>query len=66
MMNSNVNGIQTAIPNTMIRGDGNDCDWDVQPLQLTEILPNAVRSDTGNEFIEIYNPTDRTVDPESL
>ena len=59
---SNVNGIQTAIPNTMIRGDGNDCDWDVQPLQLTEILPNAVGSDTGNEFIEIYNPTDRMID----
>ncbi|MFZ1301688.1 MAG: lamin tail domain-containing protein [Candidatus Microsaccharimonas sp.] len=25
-------------------------------LVITEILPNAVGSDTGNEFIEIYNP----------
>jgi len=26
------------------------------PAIITELLPNAVGSDTGNEFIEIYNP----------
>jgi hypothetical protein len=26
------------------------------PAVITELLPNAVGSDTGNEFIEIYNP----------
>lgn len=26
------------------------------PAVLTELLPNAIGSDTGNEFIEIYNP----------
>jgi hypothetical protein len=36
-------------------------DFTVQPQPLlpaiiTELLPNAVGSDTGNEFIEIYNP----------
>lgn len=28
----------------------------VLPAILTELLPNAIGSDTGNEFIEIYNP----------
>lgn len=58
----NVNGIQAVVPNTMIHDADNDCVWDVQPLELTEILPNAVGADTGNEFIEIYNPTDRVID----
>ncbi len=57
----NLSGIQSAIPDNMIRGDGNDCVWDVRPLLLTEILPNAVGSDTGNEFVEVYNPTNQTV-----
>lgn len=26
------------------------------PLQITELLPNAIGNDVGNEFIEIYNP----------
>jgi hypothetical protein len=26
------------------------------PAIITELLPNAVGSDTGNEFIEVYNP----------
>lgn len=58
----NVDDIQTDIPDNMVRGDGNDCDWDIQPLVITEILPDAVGSDTGNEFIEVYNPTDHMVD----
>ncbi len=28
------------------------------PAIITELLPNAVGSDTGNEFIEIFNPND--------
>jgi hypothetical protein len=28
------------------------------PVVITEILPNAIGSDTGNEFIELYNPND--------
>jgi len=58
----NVTGIQTIVPANMIRGDANDCDWDIAGLILSEILPNAIGVDTGNEFIEIYNPTDHTVD----
>jgi hypothetical protein len=28
------------------------------PIVITEILPNAIGSDTGNEFIELYNPNE--------
>ncbi len=35
---------------------------DVLPAVITEIMPNAIGSDTGNEFIELFNPnTDMTV-----
>jgi len=30
------------------------------PAVITELLPNAVGSDTGNEFIEMYNPNKLT------
>lgn len=58
----NLSGIQTIIPEMMIRSGMNDCTWNIPQLRLTEILPNAIGSDTGNEFIEIYNPTNQTVD----
>lgn len=58
----NIAGIQVTIPDNMIRSGVNDCAWNIPALQLTEILPNAAGSDTGNEFIEIYNPTNQTVD----
>lgn len=58
----NLTGIQAAIPFNMIRGDNNTCVWDIVPIIITEILPNAVGSDTDNEFIEIHNPTEHTVD----
>ncbi|MBP6962307.1 lamin tail domain-containing protein [Candidatus Saccharibacteria bacterium] len=31
-------------------------------LFITEILPNAVSTDTGQEYIEIYNPHNETID----
>jgi len=42
-------------------GDGNSSPEpeDLLPLRITELLPNAVGSDTGNEFIELYNPNDK-------
>src|SRR5690606_30503093 len=30
-------------------------------LLITEILPDAIGADSGNEFIEIYNPNDNSV-----
>jgi hypothetical protein len=60
----NLAGIQTTLPYGY-KINGNDCDLDLLPLQLTEILPNATGSDSGHEYIEIYNPTDRTADQDS-
>lgn len=57
----NIDGAQQDIPYGMIRSDGNGCSWDIVALELVEILPNAHGSDNGNEFIEIYNPTDRVI-----
>ncbi len=36
----------------------------LQPLQITELLPNpaAPASDSSDEFIELYNPNDQSVD----
>jgi hypothetical protein len=31
-------------------------------LLITELYPNAPSTDAGNEFIEIYNPNNRTID----
>ena len=32
------------------------CMLDLLPLRITELLPNTIASDDGNEFIEIFNP----------
>lgn len=58
----NVVGIQATIPQYMVRSNDNDCSWELPQIMLTELLPNSVGSDTGNEFIEIFNPTNETVD----
>lgn len=51
----NLDGVQVVLPIGMKRFD-DDCL--ILPLQISEILPNAIGSDTGGEFIEIYNPND--------
>lgn len=58
----NVSGVQSVIPDMMVRSDDNDCAWNIPQLLVTEILPNAIGTDTGNEFIELYNPTNQTID----
>lgn len=58
----NMVGIQVNVPQNMIHIDANDCTWNVLPLVLSELLPNAVGTDAGNEFVEIYNPTNETID----
>lgn len=58
----NLEGIQLAIPSFMVRDGANDCIIEYSPLELTEILPNAAGSDSGNEFIEIYNTGKVSID----
>ncbi len=55
----NVAGLQKVLPNGYYQ-DGIDCA--VVQLKITELLPNVSGSDTGKEFVEIYNPTSHSVD----
>jgi hypothetical protein len=59
---SNLPDIQADIPDGYKRGVDNNCMLDLLPLKITEMLPNAIGSDEGNEFIELYNPNDSDVD----
>ena len=58
---SNLDGAQETVPLGYINQNG-ICVLDLLPLQITELLPNATGADTGREYIELYNPTDRTAD----
>lgn len=51
----NLEGLQAILPVGM-RKDGAECV--ISQLVISEILPNASGSDTGGEFVEIYNPND--------
>lgn len=59
----NMPGLQTTIPEGYKRStETAQCELDIAPLQLTEILPNAAGSDSGQEYVEIYNPTNKLID----
>ncbi|MCX6728323.1 MAG: lamin tail domain-containing protein [Candidatus Saccharibacteria bacterium] len=58
----NITGVQQKLPDGMkYSDDGLLCILDLLPLQITELLPNPIGSDEGNEFIEIYNPNSSSV-----
>ena len=56
---SNLDGIQTAALDGYTVKDNRICMLDLPQLKITELLPNPVGADEGNEFIEIYNPNDK-------
>lgn len=58
---SNLEDDQLEVPAGYRMIDDGSCFLIVQPLELSEVLPNSVGSDEGNEFIELFNPTDETV-----
>lgn len=55
----NMDGIQSVLPAGTVFDVNGNCV--VRPLLITEILPNAVGSDVGGEFIEIYNPNQEMI-----
>ena len=60
----NIAGLQTAIPDGYESLDGQNCT--LIPLEnavilITELLPNVTSTDTGKEYIEIYNPNDHSI-----
>lgn len=60
----NLDNLQITIPDGYQSLDGINC-TPIPPenatLLITELLPNSASYDTGNEFIEIYNPNDRAI-----
>lgn len=55
-------GFQDDIPEGYEQDDSNRCLVAVQKIEVTELLANPEGDDSGNEFIELYNPNDKTVD----
>lgn len=60
-MCSNIDDIQVDVPSGY-RLDGLNCWLDLLPVRVSEMLPNAIGSDVGDEFIELYNPNDTTIE----
>jgi hypothetical protein len=58
----NLDGIQSSVPIGMFIGKSNNCTLSAAKLAITELLPNAIGSDFGNEYVEIYNPNEFDVD----
>lgn len=57
----NLPDAQLIMPLNYVMKDGS-CVLDLLPLQITELLPNSAGTDTGKEYIELYNPTDKAAD----
>lgn len=57
----NIDGIQLAIPVRMVLRDEGCVAEEISFLVISELLPNAVGADAGQEFIELFNPNDTTV-----
>lgn len=58
---TNIDGVQGTLLGKYKLVNGK-CMLDLLPLKITELLPDAVGSDSGGEFIEIYNLNDAEVD----
>lgn len=58
----NLTDLQVDVPQYMRVNEQGKCVYSLPNLIVTEMLPNATGTDDGNEFIEIYNPGNETVD----
>ncbi len=61
----NIDGLQAIIPESFYFSiDDNKC-LEIPPenaeILITELLPNAPSYDSGNEFIELFNPNNRPI-----
>lgn len=57
----NISGAQKDIPSGYYKNEFDECFVITSPLKINEMLPNSAGKDSGNEFIELYNPTDLAV-----
>ena len=59
----NIEGIQAVISAKNEFSPTGECvERSFKRITISEMLPNAVGSDAGNEFIELFNPNDVSVD----
>jgi hypothetical protein len=62
----NIDGLQKTMPSgyavDVESGDCQETPLENAVLFINELLPNATSTDTGKEFIELYNPNNRTID----
>jgi len=58
----NLDGLQLVVPFGYKMSEDNDCVVNLLSIKINELLANAVGDDDGNEFIELYNPNNETVD----
>jgi hypothetical protein len=62
----NIEGLQLEAPVGYEKNSGSENCSEIalenSVLIITELLPNAPSTDTGNEFIEIYNPNNKSVE----
>jgi len=58
----NIDDLQINVPDGYYLDEiSGKCLLDLPRIQINEIMPNPAGSDSGNEFIEIYNPNDVSV-----
>jgi hypothetical protein len=57
----NIDGPQITLPVGYIYNASDECVLIPKKLVITELLPNPDGDDSGNEFIELYNPNIETV-----
>ena len=51
----NIANLQEAVPNGYVANQADICSVKLLDLQISELLPDAIGSDDGGEFIELYN-----------
>lgn len=57
----NLDGLQVIVPQGYVRIEDNCMRLEDRALWLSEIVPNVSGSDTGHEYIELYNPYDEPI-----
>ncbi|MBI3889109.1 lamin tail domain-containing protein [Candidatus Saccharibacteria bacterium] len=57
----NVIGAQHTVPEGYISHSSGVCALDLVSLEISEVFPNPKGADSGNEFIELYNPSSESV-----
>ncbi len=59
--NSSTKDVVIIVKNRLSFAGGFDATTPIEKIEISEILPNPEGSDT-TEFVELYNPTDETID----